>query len=214
MSKLSTIVVLLSVIVPGLPTAVAAQATGLPPTVHLDAYTGKPTHTFKFYGSGFVAGESIDVYLGPQSADPLASVAADSHGEITHDLTIPMNAPGDYSLAFVGRSSRTPVAVGFNVQGFHPWAVLDNYYIAPHSGVGLRGEDFIPGETVQVYLNTRLSEPVARVTADADGHFAVKSAFDLPDLTGNNELIFVGQQSQTEVTATFAAATPPPASNP
>lgn len=65
----------------------------------------------------------------------------------------------------------------------------------------------MPGEPVQVYLNTRLSQPVAQVTADANGHFAVDNAFSLPNVTGDNQLIFVGQQSQTEVTATFAAAT-------
>jgi hypothetical protein len=106
----------------------------------------------------------------------------------------------------VGRTSQSPASVGFNIQGFHPWVVLDNYYIAPRSDVGFRGEDFIPGELVQAYLNSRLSQPVAQVNADANGHFAVVNAFPLPDLTGDNVLIFVGQQSQTEVTATFAAA--------
>ena len=214
MSKPRIIFALLSMVAFGLPTAVWAQSTDLPPTVHLDAYTGKPTHTFKFSGGGFVPTEAVDIYLGPQTGDPLATVSADSRGEIGQELTIPMVAPGDYNLAFVGRTSHTPANVGFNVQGFQPWAVLDNYYIAPHGGVGLDGEDFIPGEVVQVFLNTRLSDPLAQITADADGHFAVKNAFDLPDLTGNNQLIFVGQLSQTEVTATFTAATPTPTSNP
>jgi hypothetical protein len=105
--------------------------------------------------------------------------------------------------------------VGFNVQGFHPWTVLENYYVAPHTGVGFEGTDFVPGEVVQVFLNTRLSQPVAQITADGDGRFRTTNAFTLPDLSGNNELIFVGDQSQTEVTATFAAATPtPPPGNP
>jgi hypothetical protein len=215
MSRHSIFVFIMSAIVLGLPTAAAAQSTGQPPTVHLQAYTGKPTHTFGFSGSGFVPGEQVDVYLGPQTTDPLTTVAADGRGDISgHDMSVPFITAGDYSLAFVGRSSHTPVSVGFNVQGFHPWAVLDNYYIAPHSAVGIDGEDFIPGELVQVYLNTRLSDPVAQVSADANGHFAVNHAFELPNLSGNNQLIFVGQQSQTEVTATFAAATPPPPSTP
>jgi hypothetical protein len=177
------------------------------PAVQLETFTGKPTHTFGFSGTGFVPGEQVDVYLGPASADPLATIAADGRGDITgHDMAIPLISPGDYSLAFVGRDSRTPVSVGFNIQGFHPWAVLDNYYPTPRAGVGFSGTDFVPGEVVQVYLNTRVSQPVAQVTADASGRFAVRNAFTLPDLTGNNQLIFVGQQSQTEVTATFAAA--------
>src|SRR5438105_7890426 len=215
MSKLTALVLILSAIVLGLPTTAAAQSTGQPPTVHLDAYTGKPSHNFGFSGSGFVPGEQVDVYLGPQTSDPLMTVAADGQGDIRgQNMTIPFISAGDYSLAFIGRSSHIPATVGFNVQGFHPWAVLDNYYIAPHASVGFDGEDFVPGEVVQVYLNTRLSDPVAQVSADANGHFAVNNGFELPRLTRNNQRIFVAQQSQTEVTATFAAATPPTPTTP
>jgi len=146
----------------------------------------------------------------------VATVTADGRGDISgRDMVIPPVSPGDYTLSFVGAGSPTPVSVGFNVQGFHPWTVLENYYVAPHTGVGLEGTDFVPGEVVQVFLNTRLSQPVAQITADGDGRFRTTNAFTLPDLSGNNELIFVGDQSQTEVTATFAAATPtPPPGNP
>jgi hypothetical protein len=182
-----------------------------PPTVRLEGYTGKPTHTFSISGTGFVPGEQVDVYLGAQTTAPMLTLAADNQGAITgRDLPIPLFGPGDYSLAFVGRASQSPVSVGFNVQGFHPWAVLDNYYVAPQGSVGFTGHDFVPGEVVQVYLNTTLSQPVAQVTADQDGHFSVNNAFTLPPLSGNNQVIFVGQQSQTEVTATFAAAAPTP----
>jgi hypothetical protein len=202
-AMLSTVVVL------WLPAPVAAQT--LPPTVQLDTYTGKPTHTFGFSGTGFAPGEPVDVYLSAHLQDPLATVAADGRGGITgHDVAIPFIGPGNYSLSFVGRVSDTPVSVGFNIQGFRPWAILDNYYVTPQTGVGFSGTDFVPGEVVEVYLNTRLSEPVVRVTADADGRFQVRNAFSLPDSTGDNQLIFVGQQSQTEVTATFATAVPPP----
>jgi hypothetical protein len=190
------------------------QVQWQPPIVHLDVYTGKPTHSFGFSGSGFVPGEQVDVFLGPQTTAALATLAADPRGTISgRDLTIPLAQPGDYTLAFVGRNSHTPVSVGFNVQGFSPWAVLDNYYVAPRMGIGFTGDDFVPGEVVMVYLNTRLSQPVAQTTADEDGHFAAKNALELPDLTGNNQLIFVGQQSQTEVTTTFAAVTLPPSTS-
>jgi hypothetical protein len=210
MSKLCAVFAILGVVVLGLPTSVAAQSQ--PPTVQLDTYTGKPTQRVGFGGSGFVPGEQVDVYLGTPTDTPLVTVVANSRGDITgRDMVIPSISPGDYTLSFVGLGSHTPASVGFNVQGFHPWAVLDNYYVAPHAGVGFAGTDFVPGERVQVFLNTRSGDPVAQVTADGDGHFRAMNAFSLPDLTGNNELIFVGQLSQTEVTATFAAATPPPA---
>lgn len=208
MSRLTALIVTLGVLIFASPGLANAETTGVPPTVHLESYTGKPTHSFAFSGNDFAAGEVVDIYLGDQTAGPLATVSADGQGNISpQSLSIPSMAPGDYQLVFVGRTSQSPASVGFNVQGFHPWAVLDNYYIAPQARVGFTGQDFVPGEPVQVYLNTRLSQPVAQVTADANGHFAVDNAFSLPNVTGDNQLIFVGQQSQTEVTATFAAAT-------
>ena len=179
------------------------------PEVHLEAYTGKPTHTLSFSGSGFVPGESVDMFLGDQTLNPLASVVADDKGDISaQSVSIPVLAAGDYRASFVGRVSTTPVSIGFNIQGFHPWVVLHSYYVPPHSGLGFSGEDFFPGEVVQVYLNSLLALPVAQVTADGDGRFAVDQAFSLPDLTGDNDLIFFGQQSQTEVTTRFSVATP------
>ena len=207
MSRLAALFVTLT----GLIFATSGLVSADQPTVHLDSYTGKPTHSFGFSGSGFAPGEPVDVYLGDRTAGPLATVSADAQGALAaQNLNIPSIAPGDYQLAFVGRTSQSPATVGFNVQGFHPWVVLDNYYIAPQAAVGFRGDDFVPGERVDVYLNTRLSQPVATVTADANGHFDTNNGFSLPNLTGGNQLIFVGQQSQTEVTATFAAATQTP----
>src|SRR5216683_1062002 len=187
MSKIWLSFIILSAVVLGSGMSASAQTLDKPPSVHLDVYTGKPTHTFGFSGTGFLPGEQVDIFLGTsQPPSPLVSVTSDARGEIVgHDTAIPVMTPGDYSLAFVGRSSQVPVSVGFNVQGFHPWVVLDNYYLAPQSGMGFSGVDFVPGEVVQVYLNTRLSQPVAQITADADGHFAVSNAWELPSLTGN-----------------------------
>jgi hypothetical protein len=208
MSRLTASIVTLTLLLFGLP-AIVLAGTPYTPTIHLESYTGKPSQSFSFSASGFAPSEAVDIYLGDQSAGALATVSADGQGSIaSQHLSIPSMSPGDYRLVCVGRTSQSPASVGFNVQGFHPWAVLDNYYLAPQSGVGFRGEDFVPGEVVQVYLNSRLSQPISQVTADSNGHFAVDNALPLPNVTGDNELIFVGQQSQTEVTATFAVATP------
>jgi hypothetical protein len=181
-----------------------------PPVVRLDGYTGKPTQTVGFTGTGFVPGEQVDVYLGDQASTALTTVTADGRGEIAGSgLSVPFITAGDYRLTFVGRASHIPASIGFNVQGFYPWVVLDNYYVDTQTGVSASGSDFVPGESVRVYLNTSASQPVADVTADAKGSFALRN-LSLPGLTGDNRLIFVGDQSQTEVSASFAAATPAP----
>ena len=48
---------MLTAVVLWLPATVAAQAR--PPAVQLETYTGKPTCTFGFSGTGFVPGEQV-----------------------------------------------------------------------------------------------------------------------------------------------------------
>jgi len=176
------------------------------PSVHLDVYTAKPAQTLAFTGTGFVPNETIDVSLGDQ---PLTSITADDRGRIERaTIGIPSLTAGDYTVSFVGQSSRTPATVGLNIQGFRPWVVLDNYYVAPRSGVGFTGEDFVPGEAVAVYLNSTLTEPVAQATADSGGRIAAVNAVSAANLTGDNQLIFVGQQSQAELSLKFSVAAP------
>jgi hypothetical protein len=178
----------------------------LPPTIKLDAYSGKAKHSFSFSGSGFAPGEQVEVRLGGLGGSPLASYPADAEGAVIgRDVPIPLIEAGDYPLYFVGQESQSPVSIGFNVQGFRPWAVLDNYSPPPYYLMGFSGEDFVPGEVVLVYLNRRATQPVTQVQADATGRFTVKNGFELPPLKGENQVIFVGQQSSTEITANFMA---------
>jgi hypothetical protein len=94
--------------------------------------------------------------------------------------------------------------VGFNVQGFSPWVVLDSYSVAPYAVIGFTGQDFVPDEEIEVFLGQRSGQPLLRLAADAGGQFAVKNAFNLPDVAhGDQQLLFVGHQSGTEITAKF-----------
>jgi hypothetical protein len=182
----------------------AAQSVAQTPDVHLDQNWGRSAQALAVTGAGFAPNEAVDVSLGDQS---LTTVTADAEGRLLHaSISIPYLNAGDYTLSFVGQTSRTPVSVGYSVQGVRPWVVLHNYYVAPQSGVGFDGNDFAPGETVAVYLNSMLTSPVAQVTADGEGRFAMANALSPANLTGANQLIFVGQQSQTQLTVTFTVA--------
>ncbi len=143
--------------------------------------------------------------LGGLGGSPLASFSSDAQGNVSaQNVPLPLIQAGDYLLYFVGEQSQTPVSIGFNVQGFSPWVVLDNYSAAPYSAMGFTGQDFVPGEPVAVYLGKRTAQPLLRLAADADGQFAIKSAFNLPDLPhGDQQLLFVGQQSGVEIVAKF-----------
>ena len=176
------------------------------PSIHLERSSAKPAQTLAFTGTGFAPNEPVDVTLGDQS---LATTTADDEGRILHaSIDLPVLSAGDYTVSFVGRTSRISAAVGLNIQSIRPWIVLSNYYVSPQSGFGFSGWDFVPGETVAVYLNSTLSPPVVQVNADAEGRITVATALTPANLSGDNRLIFVGQQSQAELTATFSVAAP------
>jgi hypothetical protein len=180
--------------------------TAQTPSVHLDAHTAKPARALAFTGTGFVPNEPVDVFLGSQS---LSTLTADAEGRILNaSLGVPFLSPGDYRVSFIGQASRAPVAVGLKIEGFRPWVMLHNYYVSPQSSLGFNGQDFAPGEVVAVYLNSTLDGLVLQVTADAEGRITAANALSPANLTGDNRLIFVGQQSQVELTATFAVAAP------
>jgi hypothetical protein len=175
------------------------------PSISMDTYSAKSDHTFGFSGSGFAPGELIDVRLGGLGGDPLASFPSDDQGNVAaQDVPLPLVQPGDYQLYFVGERSQLPVAVSFNIQGFAPWVVLDSYAVAPYSAIGFNGQDFVPGDQVEVYLGKQAGEPLFRLEVDANGQFAVQSAFTLPDLAqGDQTLIFVPHQSGAQIKAKF-----------
>ena len=177
----------------------------LMPKIVMDTYSVKSNHTFGFSGSGFAPGESVDVRLGGMGGAPLATFPSDTHGNVTgQNVPLPLVQAGDYVVYFVGEQSQNPVSVAFNVQGFSPWVVLDSYSLAPYSLMGFTGQDFVPGDQVDVFLDGQSGQPLLRVAADANGQFAVKNAFELPDLRhGDHQLLFLGHKSGAQIDAKF-----------
>ncbi len=119
----------------------------IPPTVQLDTYTVKPEQDVGFAGSGFLPNETVEVRLGTTGqglAQVLATVSANAGGNVAGRFTVPLMPEGDYALFFVGQQSQAPTSVGLNVQGFHPWVVLDTYAPSPMLAWGLRGRASLP----------------------------------------------------------------------
>jgi dolichol-phosphate mannosyltransferase len=178
------------------------QLHWIPPTVQLDTYAVKPERDVGFAGSGFLPNEVVEVRLGT-TGQVVATASANAGGNVAGRFTVPFMPEGTYTLFFEGHESQTPTSVGLNVQGFHPWVILDTYAPSPHGHLGFMGEDFAPGEEVLVYLNRQAGEPVVRMHADATGRFVMQATWEVGELSGKNTLIFVGQQSGAMVTTTF-----------
>jgi hypothetical protein len=175
------------------------------PKITMDTYSVKSSHAFGFAGSGFASNEIVDVRLGGLGGAPLATFTADTQGNVTgQNVPLPLVQAGDYVVYFVGEQSQNPVSVSFNIQGFSPWVVLDSYSLAPYSIVGFTGQDFVPGDQVDVYLDRQNGQPLLRVAADANGQFAIKNAFQLPDMKhGDHQLLFIGYKSDAHLETKF-----------
>jgi hypothetical protein len=186
------------------------QVRRVPPTVQLDTYTGKPGYDFGVSGGGFTANEAVDIFLGDMKSAPLATLTAGAGGNITGRVKVPVRPAGEYSMYFVGRVSRTPASIGFNIQGFKPWVLLDTYAPEPGGVLRFSGNDFAPGEQVRVYLTTAHGQPITTLTADSVGAFTHAGDYVIPNtMTGRQVLVFLGAQSQASATAEFEVLQPP-----
>jgi len=182
------------------------QMHWIPPTVLLDTYSVKPEQGFSFSGSGFMPNEVVEVHLNSPTGERLATTSANAVGNVKGHVVVPLLPEGNYSLFFVGHQSKTPASVGLNIQGFHPWVVLDTYAPIPHARMGFHGEDFAPNEEVLVYLNQQMGEPIVRIQTDASGRIVAPAAWEVPKLSGENTLSFVGQKSGVMVVTNFTIA--------
>ncbi len=209
------------VVVEGMNSHYKAQASfelhWIAPTVQLDTYSVKPKQGFRFAGSGFLSGEQVEISLvAPDhgSAHVLATVRANAMGYISGSTTVPMLSQGNYSLVFMGQQSQTPATVGFNIQPLNPWVVLSTYTPSQNTRLGFNGQDFAPSEQVLVYLNeqpgqsrhadtTGQGDVVARIQTDANGNFSLPAYWQVPAMSGQNTLVFVGQQSGAVATVSF-----------
>lgn len=198
----------------------------IPPHVGLEAYSLQPEHAFGFYGGGFAPNEYVEALLETSDAAPsprsgllLAKPYTNPGGNLAGRAFIPLLPAGSYSLLFVGLQSRKSIIVGFNIRGFSPWVTLSDYAPLPHSKIGFNGQDFAPWEPVLVYLNQKKSNPIAHLHADSTGGFNSQQAWEVPELSGDNTLIFTGSYSGTVATVAFkpmpsptpVAPTPAPA---
>jgi len=168
-------------------------------------YAAKPGDSVHFRGGGFNANEQVKVYFDRLGRDALATVQADPAGAISADVAVPMVSASDqHAFIFVGGASGFPARTGFTVLGFYPWVVLSTYLTPPERAIGFAGYDFVPGEVISIYLNQPGVNRIGVLRANNKGAFQVNNAFRVPaKLIGQNTLYFVGQESNTTVSAAF-----------
>ncbi|MHB0868805.1 MAG: hypothetical protein ACYC66_02220 [Chloroflexota bacterium] len=186
------------------PVETAVQVESEQTWARLTSDTTKPNSAVGFEAGGFKPGESVSIHLDNLGTEPLTTVLASDQGDISGVLRVPLAQEGSHTILFYGDQGKMPATVGLTILGFYPWVVLDNYSPGPEQQVGFAGSDFAPGESVHVFFNSLESGPVATVQVDDDGTFKAPGAVKLaPGLKGEQMLLFVGNQSQTEAEVAF-----------
>jgi serine/threonine protein phosphatase PrpC len=192
------------------------EGNGAPPQIALDTYSGKPEQAFGFAGNGFAPNEHIELRLDTSDAPPaintsqlLATGVANLGGNVAGRGVVPFLPAGDYPLLVVGPQNQRILTRNFTILGFSPWVVLDNYAPFAHVLLGFRGEDFAPGETVQVHLDQVSNQPILQVNAGIDGQFVARKAVESPEQLGDHSLIFVGSRSGITAKVSFIVEAAP-----
>jgi|GEM_PF-1129255 len=181
------------------------QVRASSPVVTFGTQVGKAGDEITISGKGFTGGEKIDIYLNTINSKPVVSFIAGDSGALNRaTLRVPYAPAGNNSFIIVGEKSQSPVTVNFLMLNFYPSAGISSYAAKADTTLTFTGTDFGPGERVLVYLNSTSVAPVAIVQADDKGSFKGAGSFTIPfQLKGKNTFIFVGQQTQAAVTASF-----------
>jgi hypothetical protein len=186
---------------------------GLSPTLELSPWSGPPGSTLELNGRGFLAGESVSVYLG--TTDKAASTfRADQYGNFwgIGPLVVPTDAGGGkLTIRLVGEQSGAEITQSFAVVGVKPWAELSAYSGMPGTTVSFSGGGFAAKESVSIHLGNASGPVVATAETDDFGQVIRSTATaatpvegDTPATTPTNvTFTIVGESSKGEASAVF-----------
>lgn len=212
----------------GAPTAVAAIASPTPavagptPTplpvsrldtqhqalVLLNPSSARPGSTVSVTGSGFDPGATVDVYLKHTKDDNgtnLGFVQADKSGSFGgFNVTLPSTYVAGPFIVDVREHSGSHEALATGtVAANSPSVTLGTSVGKPGDVVAYSMKGFAPTETVKIYFNSLSTTPLDTVVTDQSGNVRQDNLTVPFGAIGNNSFIFVGQKSQSPVTATF-----------
>jgi len=175
------------------------------PNVSIDDEVGVAGKQVTVSANGFIAGETVSVYLNALGEQPFASLVADKKGGISEGhIVMPYGPVGNNTLIFIGEKSKVPVTLNYLMIGFFPTVTLSNYAPKGDEVVGIKASGFGPSEQVRIHLNTLSSPPIAVATTDQAGSLVLDDAFPVPfGWLGKQAFLLVGEKSGAMVTADF-----------
>jgi len=164
---------------------------GFFPSIYPSGYYLLPKQVLQFNGSGYQAGETVNVLEG-MNTTPLTLLTANAMGNfaLAGDITIPTTWAGtSRTFHLVGASSHASSDATVTIGQYFPNVYPTAYYILPGNSLGFSGSGFVPGESVSVYAGLDTT-PLSTFTTDAFGAFLSAGTTSIPEDAGGKTLSF------------------------
>jgi predicted alpha-1,2-mannosidase len=178
------------------------------PTVTFGAGAVSAGGSISVSGSGFVAGETVDLTL-TNAAGAVAATGtatADGSGDLGTSFKVPGATPtGAYELTVDGLQSADPASTAVTVTGFSP-AITATASVTTGGTVTVNGSGYAPGESVA------LSFGGATTSVDAGADGAWSTALKAPGAAGSYEVVAIGAVSEVTEKQTVTVTAAPPTS--
>jgi hypothetical protein len=167
------------------------------PVIHVSAQSNTPGSALSISGTGFASGEKVTFTLGSATS----SSTADSSGSANGSLVIPSIAAGTYAITGTGQTSGALGMDFFYVGTFYPNAFPSSYYAIPGQTISFSGSGFGSSETINLYVASSGTQPIANFTSDASGGFKNAGSSTVPFSAAGTTLTFrlLGQTSRVSV---------------
>ncbi|MDB5225624.1 MAG: hypothetical protein JWL87_576 [Candidatus Adlerbacteria bacterium] len=153
-------------------------------------------------GSGFAAGEQVQVLLGLSNTTATANAQGAFSGAA---LTIPNVPSGLYIVIGIGQTSGQVAFSYLYVQSLYPQVSPSSWYMAPGSMLSWSGSGFAPNEPITV---KRDGETIASFAADANGAFTNAGASTVPFSLhgGTNAYVIKGGNTGASMSMSLSVA--------
>lgn len=174
----------------------AAVDFTIPAQLNLASPTAMPNTQENVSGTGFVPGESITLALGGATGSTLATVSANSSGNLpSTSFTVPAMPGGDYLLLASGQTSHTTAGATLTIT---PALVATPGTLKPGQTATLTGYGFSAYEAILLQLDNTSAPSLAYFSCDATGSCSGSVAMPTYNvLQGAHSLIATGQSSGT-----------------
>jgi len=154
--------------------------------------------------SGFLASEYVTVSWNANGGQQLARIGV-GDGEGSTTITPPPAPGGDYTLTAVGETSGFQATTDLKIG---PGILLTPNPSNPGSTITVSGGGYTPGETVDVYFQTK-QHGIVTATVDESGNFTVPLTIPTTYTPGANHYVYAVSTSGTDqARALFNFTTP------